>query len=89
MSALQFDLLEPEPALPDGLEYRGELIAPAEESALIVGIAALPFRPFEFHGYLGNRRTVSFGCRYDFGDRAMHEAEPIPDWSLPTFFCLG
>ena len=84
MSALQLDLLEPAPAaLPQGLRYRPELIPAADEAALVEEIAALPFRPFEFHGYLGNRRTVSFGFRYDFGDQAMHEAEPIPDFLLP------
>src|SRR5204863_4414336 len=38
---------------------------------------------YEFTGYIGNRRTVSFGFRYDFGDQAMHEADPIPDFLLP------
>jgi hypothetical protein len=30
----------------------------------------VPFKPFAFHGYLGNRRVVSFGWRYDYGARA-------------------
>jgi len=84
VSSLQLSLLEAAPTLPEGLAYRGELISADEETALVDEIAALPFRPFEFHGYFGNRRTVSFGFRYDFGDRAMHEAEPIPDFLLPV-----
>ena len=83
MSSQRLILLEPAPALPEGLQYRADLISPAEEAALIKHIAVLPFRPFEFHGYLGNRRTVSFGFRYDYGDRAVHEAEPIPAFLLP------
>src|SRR5437764_2670275 len=83
MSALRLDLLETAPPLPEGLVYRADLISREQEAALIEQIAALAFRPFEFHGYLGNRRTVSFGFRYDFGDQAMHEAEPIPDFLLP------
>jgi alkylated DNA repair dioxygenase AlkB len=85
MSALQLDLLAPVPVrgLPEELQYRPDLISANEEAALVEHIAALPFRPFEFHGYLGNRRTVSFGFRYDFGDQAMHEAEPIPDFLRP------
>ena len=83
MSALQLDLLEPTPALPEGLRYRPDLISPAEEAALVGHLAVLPFRPFEFHGYLGNRRTVSFGFRYDYGDYAVHEAEPISEFLLP------
>lgn len=83
MSAVQLDLLQRAPAMPDGLRYRPELIGAAEERVLIERIAALPLQPFEFHGYLGNRRTVSFGYRYDYGDRAVHTAEPIPDFLLP------
>lgn len=83
MSSLQLTLLEPAPALPEGLKYRGDLVSPAEETALIEDIAVLPFRPFEFHGYLGNRRTVSFGFRYDYSDRAVHAAAPIPSFLLP------
>jgi alkylated DNA repair dioxygenase AlkB len=83
VSALQLDLLRPAPGLPEGLQYRPGLITPSEEAALFEHIAVLPFRPFEFHGYLGNRRTVSFGFRYDFGDQAMHEAKPIPDFLRP------
>jgi alkylated DNA repair dioxygenase AlkB len=83
MSALQLDLLETAPPLPEGLVYRADLISREQETALIEQIAMLPFRPFEFHGYLGNRRTVSFGFRYDFGDHRVHEAEPVPDFLLP------
>lgn len=83
MSALQLDLLKPAPSLPEGLRYRSDLISPADEAALVEKIATLPFRPFEFHGYLGNRRTVSFGFRYDFGDQRMHDAELVPGFLLP------
>jgi alkylated DNA repair dioxygenase AlkB len=31
----------------------------------------LPFREFEFRGFLGKRRTVSFGWRYDFNVREL------------------
>lgn len=82
-SPVQLDLLEPAPALPAGLRYCPELISPAEEAALIERIGGLPFKPFEFHGYLGNRRTVSFGFRYNYSDRAVHEAEPIPEFLWP------
>ncbi|HEX8450282.1 MAG TPA: alpha-ketoglutarate-dependent dioxygenase AlkB, partial [Allosphingosinicella sp.] len=46
-------------------------------------IAALPFKPFEFHGFTGNRRTVSFGMHYAFDGSGLREAEPIPDWLRP------
>jgi len=37
------------------------------------------FRPFEFHGYLGNRRTVSFGWHYDFASSRVRPASDYVD----------
>jgi alkylated DNA repair dioxygenase AlkB len=68
---------------PEGLAYTPDLIDAAEESALVERFAALPFAPFEFHGFLGKRRTVSFGHQYRFDGSGLAEAEPIPDWLLP------
>ena len=87
MRPVQLNLLElpaaAEMAAPEGFAYRPGLISPREETALIVQFAELPFREFEFHGFFGKRRTVSYGLRYDFGDNEMHEAEDIPDFLLP------
>jgi alkylated DNA repair dioxygenase AlkB len=81
MSPVQLTLLEPPPqAMPVGFAYREELLSPAEEAALIAAFKELPFREFEFHGYFGKRRTVSFGLRYDFADGEVHRREPIPDF---------
>ena len=33
-----------------------------EEQVLLQRIKTLPFREFEFHGFTGRRRIVSFGC---------------------------
>lgn len=71
------------PPGPAGLRYRAELIGAAGEAALVERLAALDLRPFEFHGYLGNRRTMSFGHRYDFSRERLETAEPIPDFLLP------
>ena len=83
MSAVQLSLLEPPSTLPEGFVYRPELVSRAEEAELIAHFEALPFREFEFHGYYGKRRTVSFGLHYDFGDMKVHESAPIPDFLLP------
>jgi alkylated DNA repair dioxygenase AlkB len=72
----------PAPAAPDGFVYRPELVSPAEEAALAGEVARLPFKPFDFHGFLGHRRVVSFGYRYDYGKRAVEAAPPIPDFLL-------
>lgn len=75
-------LFDPSPG-PPGLRYRPEILGPAEEAQLVRRIAALDLRPFEFHGYLGNRRTTSFGHRYDYSRLRLEAAQPIPDFLWP------
>jgi alkylated DNA repair dioxygenase AlkB len=72
-----------DPPAPEGLRYRSDFITPEEERALVGRFAELPFKPFEFQGYLGKRRTVSFGWRYDHNDRTLNEAADIPDFMAP------
>src|ERR1700742_3660067 len=59
------------PSLPEGFRTAPALFSAAEEKAFIRAFENLPFKPFEFHGYLGNRRIVSYGFRYDYGGRAL------------------
>ncbi|MFL6782316.1 MAG: alpha-ketoglutarate-dependent dioxygenase AlkB [Sphingomicrobium sp.] len=66
-----------------GLDYREEIISRGEEQALIERLAALDLAPFRFHGWLGNRRTASFGWRYDFDDASFTRTELVPDWLQP------
>ncbi len=70
--------------MPEGFAYRPALISEEEESALIGEIAALDFQPFEFRGYLGSRRVVSFGWRYDFSDSKLKRADEFPAYLLPV-----
>ncbi|HEX8308120.1 MAG TPA: alpha-ketoglutarate-dependent dioxygenase AlkB [Allosphingosinicella sp.] len=80
----QLNLFEdPPPSAPSGLVYAPGFIDEREEARLADRIAALPFKPFEFHGFTGNRRTVSFGMHYAFDGSGLREAEPIPDWLGP------
>jgi len=72
-----------EPGLPAGFAYRQDVISPDEERKLVEQFALLPFKPFEFHGYLGKRRIVSFGWRYDYSGRRLAKSEPLPDLLLP------
>jgi DNA oxidative demethylase len=67
----------------DGLDYRAEFITAAEHDELIEQLGAVDVTPFRFHGWLGNRKTKTFGWRYDFDDASFTPAEPIPDWLLP------
>ena len=63
-----------------GLEYREDFIDRDEERALIEQLQAIDLAPFRFHGWTGNRKTRSFGWRYDFDDASFSPAEPIPGW---------
>jgi alkylated DNA repair dioxygenase AlkB len=65
---------------PEGLRYQPALISSTEETKLVEHVRELPFREFEFHGYLGKRRVVSFGWKYDFGSQRLQKAEEIPDY---------
>ena len=63
-----------------GLKYEEQLISRVEEQQLIEHLAALELAPFRFHGFTGNRKTQSFGWRYDFDDASFTRTCPIPDW---------
>ena len=73
----------PEPSLPEGFRYQAELVAPDDEAALLDDVRALPLRDFEFHGYVGKRRVVSYGWHYDFAARLLRKADDIPPFLLP------
>ncbi len=68
---------------PPGLATCADFIGEAEERTLLEYFATLPFKPFEFQGWLGKRETVSFGWRYGFQDARVHPAPPLPDFLLP------
>jgi len=66
--------------LPDGFSYQDDLISPAEEAALIGQLAEQPFKSFEFQGFTGKRRVVSYGWRYDFNGGGLQPTEAIPEF---------
>jgi alkylated DNA repair dioxygenase AlkB len=72
----------PDPALPPGFRYQPDVITSTEEVDLLLRIRALPFREFEFRGYTGKRRVISFGWKYDFGDRTLLKVDDIPEFLL-------
>lgn len=69
-------------SLPEGFRYQSGLITSAEERELLADIKHLPFSAFEFHGFTGNRRVVSFGWRYDFNGGGLTKSEDMPDFLL-------
>jgi alkylated DNA repair protein (DNA oxidative demethylase) len=68
--------------MPEGLRYAPDFLSEAEEAALAGRMDGLPFKPFEFHGFLGRRQTISFGWSYKFDGSGLGAAAPIPDWLL-------
>ena len=76
------DFFEPPPSWPEGFKYGRDLISQADEENLLQQIRELPFKEFEFHGFLGKRRTVSFGKTYDFAEEKLRPAEDMPAFLL-------
>jgi alkylated DNA repair dioxygenase AlkB len=70
------------PAFPEGFRYAAEVIPRDVERTIIEHVRELPLREFEFHGYTGKRRVVSFGWRYDFSHRVLHRTDDIPPFLL-------
>ena len=71
------------PSWPEGFAYREEAITPDEERALAEQFARLPLTPFAFHGFVGRRRIVSYGWRYDYAGRTLRPSDEIPDLLMP------
>jgi len=80
----QAELFATAPKLPPGLRYMSELMSRTEERRLVDHLQELEFKPFEFHGFLGKRRIVSFGWRYDFSGGGLQKADDIPRFLEPV-----
>lgn len=72
------------PAAPPGFRYQADLVSADEERALVAQLSALAFEAFQFRGFEGRRRVVSFGLRYDFNGQGLVGAQPMPEWLLPV-----
>ena len=71
------------PGLPQGFRYQPDLLSAREEAILLNELTALPFKQFEFHGFVGKRRVVSFGWRYDFNGGGLTKTDDMPGFLLP------
>jgi alkylated DNA repair dioxygenase AlkB len=78
----QLTLFDAEPALPQGFRYQSDIISREVEQRLLAHVRELEFKEFEFQGYLGKRRVVSFGWKYDFNERLLRESADIPAFLL-------
>jgi alkylated DNA repair dioxygenase AlkB len=76
----QLALFDKVRAEPEGLRYAADFVSPAIERELIQCIRTVPLQPFQFGQFEGKRRVASFGFRYDYDQRQLKKAEPIPAW---------
>src|SRR5215469_17788258 len=82
--ANQLSLFESNLNLPEGFRYEPKLLDEAEERTLVAEIQRLPLKEFEFHGFSGKRRVVSFGWKYDFNQAKLREAAAVPEFFRPV-----
>ena len=60
---------------PEGFRYQADVLPPEEEQDLVERIRELPLKEFEFHGYTGKRRVLSFGWHYSFSDHTLQQTK--------------
>jgi alkylated DNA repair dioxygenase AlkB len=70
--------IAPRSDMPEGFRYEEGAITETEESALVEFLQTIELKPFEFHGYTGNRRVKSFGFRYDYSRSQIEAVEDFP-----------
>jgi alkylated DNA repair dioxygenase AlkB len=81
---MQGDLFGNPPGnLPEGFHYQAGIVPQKLQEVLLEALPGLPFKPFDFHGYEGRRRVVSFGWKYDFDTEAVRKIDAIPPLLLP------
>ncbi len=83
MSLAQFNMFATPESQPVGLCYEPEFVTAEEEANLVARVREIDVRPFQFGVYEGKRRVAWFGWQYDYSDRKLKPAEPIPAWLMP------
>src|SRR4051812_36185497 len=76
------DLFAASTGVPAGFRYQPDLIDAGQERDLIAELERLSFSPFQFHGFEGKRRVISFGWRYDFNGGGLQESDEIPPFLM-------
>src|SRR5262249_19584276 len=84
-ASTQTDLFENETRalLPEGVRYAKDVLSVSEQQNAVRQIAALELKPFEFQGFLGNRRVAAFGWRYDYNGGGFQRAGAFPEFLAP------
>ena len=65
-------------ALPEGLEYLEDFVAPDEERELLEAVEGLDFRTLTMRGQTARRTVRHFGLDYDYESGELVPADPLP-----------
>ncbi len=76
-------------ALPNGFRDAPDVVPADIQQALFEEMPGLPFKAFDFHGFEGKRRTVSYGWKYDFDTQRVRKGDDIPQFLLPVRALAG
>jgi alkylated DNA repair dioxygenase AlkB len=81
----QPSLFEPEPEseLPAGFRYDADILGERQQRELVERLSSLEVQPFQFQGWLGKRRVLAFGWKYDYTNLSFDPAPAIPEFLLP------
>ena len=82
-SVAQLGSFGPLEGFPAGFSYEENFLSLEEERTLVRAFEGLPLKAFEFQGFQGKRRVMSFGLHYDFNTRGLGSAEAIPEFLMP------
>ncbi|PSH55980.1 alpha-ketoglutarate-dependent dioxygenase AlkB [Phyllobacterium endophyticum] len=82
---MQTDLFGKLPTeLPEGFKYAPDVVSSALQQSLLQELPKLPFEAFDFHGFKGRRRVVSYGWKYDFDAEKLGAGPEIPRFLFPV-----
>lgn len=63
-----------------GFRHQAQIVSEDGDTRLASVLGQLDLKPFDFHGYQGNRRVISFGFKYNYLRRAIETASTILDF---------
>jgi alkylated DNA repair dioxygenase AlkB len=70
-------------SLPEGFEYRPDVLSASEEQQLLADLAHVEFTAVEMRGAVARRRTAHYGWTYGYERRDAVPGRPVPEFLLP------
>src|SRR4051812_50223295 len=71
--------------LPEGFQYQPDLLSPEQEQRLLDQMRGLPFKEFQFQGFVGKRRVGSPGWRFGLKEGGSRKGGGVPALLLPRW----